>query len=163
MSPSRSKVALLSTLNPRHFVLSGMTAGASTAVPTASVELSVFPEGVLSSPVAPPAVKVISCIFEHGSTQWVTGREQGVKNAMEKSGTDLIPTYFSPDAPRYTRIRPPRDIVKLEDRLRLLLQPPLETLLAARALRFAFPPFGYQLDGIAFLYPRHEAVLADEM
>jgi SNF2 family DNA or RNA helicase len=53
--------------------------------------------------------------------------------------------------------------VKLEDRLRLLLQPPLETLLAARSLRFARPPFAYQLDGIAFLYPRHEAVLADEM
>jgi SNF2 family DNA or RNA helicase len=53
--------------------------------------------------------------------------------------------------------------VKLEDRLRLLLQPPLESLLAARALRFAFPPFAYQLDGVAFLYPRYEAVLADEM
>ena len=63
----------------------------------------------------------------------------------------------------HTRIRPPRDLVKLEDRLRLLLQPPLETLLAARSLRFARPPFAYQLDGIAFLYPRHEAVLADEM
>jgi SNF2 family DNA or RNA helicase len=54
-------------------------------------------------------------------------------------------------------------LVKLEDRLRLLLEPPLESLLAARALHFAFPPFGYQLDGIAFLYPRREAVLADEM
>jgi SNF2 family DNA or RNA helicase len=54
-------------------------------------------------------------------------------------------------------------LVKLEDRLRLLLEPPLESLLAARALRFAFPPFGYQLDGVAFLYPRCEAVLADEM
>jgi SNF2 family DNA or RNA helicase len=43
------------------------------------------------------------------------------------------------------------------------LEPPLETLLASRALQFAFAPFGYQLDGIAFLYPRHEAVLADEM
>jgi SNF2 family DNA or RNA helicase len=53
--------------------------------------------------------------------------------------------------------------VKLEDRLRLILEPPLESLLAARALGFAFPPFGYQLDGIAFLYPRYEAVLADEM
>jgi SNF2 family DNA or RNA helicase len=39
----------------------------------------------------------------------------------------------------------------------------LESLLAAQELRFAFRPFGYQLDGIAFLYPRHEAVLADEM
>jgi SNF2 family DNA or RNA helicase len=44
-----------------------------------------------------------------------------------------------------------------------LLEPPLETLLASGALRFTFPPFGYQLDGIAFLYPRREAVLADEM
>jgi SNF2 family DNA or RNA helicase len=53
--------------------------------------------------------------------------------------------------------------VKLEDRLRILLQPPLESLLVAESLRFAAPPFAYQLDGIAFLYPRHQAVLADEM
>jgi SNF2 family DNA or RNA helicase len=53
--------------------------------------------------------------------------------------------------------------VKLEDRLRLLLQPPLETLLSSRSLEFARAPFGYQLDGVAFLYPRHHAVLADEM
>jgi len=53
--------------------------------------------------------------------------------------------------------------VKLEDRLRLLLQPPLESLLSASSLHFASPPFGYQLDGVAFLYPRHQAVLADEM
>src|SRR5690606_4574360 len=63
----------------------------------------------------------------------------------------------------YTRIRPPRDVVKLEDRLTWLLQPPLENLLAAEALSFPFRPFPYQLDGIAYLYPRHEAVLADEM
>lgn len=62
-----------------------------------------------------------------------------------------------------TRIRAPRDIVKLEDRLAYLLQPPLENLLAAEALDFPFRPFPYQLDGIAYLYPRHEAVLADEM
>jgi SNF2 family DNA or RNA helicase len=62
-----------------------------------------------------------------------------------------------------TRIRPPRDIVKFEDRLTYLLQPPLENLLAAEALTFPFQPFPYQLDGIAYLYPRREAVLADEM
>jgi SNF2 family DNA or RNA helicase len=62
-----------------------------------------------------------------------------------------------------TRIRAPRDVVKLEDRLAYLLQPPLENLLAAEALDFPFRPFPYQLDGIAYLYPRHEAVLADEM
>lgn len=45
----------------------------------------------------------------------------------------------------------------------MILEPPLETLLSMQQLQFAFPPFAYQLDGIAFLYPRHEAVLADEM
>jgi SNF2 family DNA or RNA helicase len=62
-----------------------------------------------------------------------------------------------------TRIRPPRDVVKLEDRLAYLLQPPLENLLAAESLNFPVRPFPYQLDGIAYLYPRREAVLADEM
>ncbi len=62
-----------------------------------------------------------------------------------------------------TRIRPPADIVKLEDRLQYLLQPPLESLLAERALRFPFRPFPYQFEGVAFLYPRHAAILADEM
>ncbi|QDT00486.1 DEAD/DEAH box helicase [Adhaeretor mobilis] len=61
------------------------------------------------------------------------------------------------------RIQPPRDVVKWSDRLGYLLQPPLENLLAARSLDFPFTPFPYQLDGIAYLYPRHEAVLADEM
>ncbi|HEX6963970.1 MAG TPA: DEAD/DEAH box helicase [Lacipirellula sp.] len=64
---------------------------------------------------------------------------------------------------RWTRIQPPRDVVKLEDRLAYLLQPPLENLLAAESLNFPFRPFPYQLDGIAYLYPRREAVLADEM
>jgi len=62
-----------------------------------------------------------------------------------------------------TRIAPPRDIIKLEDRLYYVLQPPLETLLQSDALLFPFEPFPYQYQGIAFLYPRYSAVLADEM
>jgi SNF2 family DNA or RNA helicase len=54
-------------------------------------------------------------------------------------------------------------VIKLEDRLWLALQPPLESLLAVAALRFAATPFNFQLDGVAFLYPRHRAILADEM
>ena len=54
-------------------------------------------------------------------------------------------------------------MVKLEDRLLYLLQPPLENLFSCDALEFPFHPFPYQFDGIAFLYPRHEAVIADEM
>ncbi|NLX98232.1 MAG: DEAD/DEAH box helicase [Rhodopirellula sp.] len=62
-----------------------------------------------------------------------------------------------------TRIAPPRDVIKLEDRLSYVLQPPLEAILAERSMQFPFQPFPYQLQGVAFLYPRHCAVLADEM
>ena len=62
-----------------------------------------------------------------------------------------------------TRIRPPSDVIKLQDRLFYLLQPPLETLLAGRSMQFPFEPFQFQYAGIAFLFPRHSAILADEM
>ncbi|MCA9133945.1 MAG: DEAD/DEAH box helicase, partial [Planctomycetales bacterium] len=62
-----------------------------------------------------------------------------------------------------TRIKPPEDLVKLEDRLYFVLQPPLETLVASARLEFPFPPFPYQFEGIAFLFPRETAILADEM
>jgi SNF2 family DNA or RNA helicase len=47
--------------------------------------------------------------------------------------------------------------------LQYLLQPSLETLMAQEALHFPLHPFPYQLQGVAFLYPRVAAVLADEM
>ncbi len=64
---------------------------------------------------------------------------------------------------KITRIKPPADVVKLEDRLFYLLQPPLELLVGSEQLDFPFDPFPYQLDGIAFLFSRYAAVLADEM
>ncbi len=67
------------------------------------------------------------------------------------------------DAKRRTRIEPPADLVKLEDRLYFVLQPPLETMVASARLDFPFQPFPYQLEGIAFLFPRETAILADEM
>ena len=54
-------------------------------------------------------------------------------------------------------------MIKLEDRLNYLLQPPLEALLADRELAMPFRPFPFQFEGVAFLYPRHAAILADEM
>jgi len=64
---------------------------------------------------------------------------------------------------RLTRIKPPGDVIKLEDRLYLVLQPPLETILQNDALHFPFDPFAYQYQGVAFLFPRYSAILADEM
>ncbi|HEX4131794.1 MAG TPA: DEAD/DEAH box helicase [Pirellulales bacterium] len=65
--------------------------------------------------------------------------------------------------PSWTRIQPPTSVVRLEDRLYYVLQPPLELVFVERALEFPFHPFPYQLEGIAFLYPRTAALLADEM
>jgi SNF2 family DNA or RNA helicase len=66
-------------------------------------------------------------------------------------------------AKKLTRIKPPGDIVKLEDRLYYVLQPPLENLLSSGDMTFPFEPFPYQFQGIAFMYPRYTCVLADEM
>ncbi len=69
----------------------------------------------------------------------------------------------SPPRPTITRIKPPGDIVRLEDRLYYVLQPPLESLVRTNSLTFPFEPFPYQYQGMAFLFPRYSAVLADEM
>ena len=62
-----------------------------------------------------------------------------------------------------TRIQPPRDVVKLSERLFYLLQPDLETLLAGCRVGFPHQPFPFQLEGMAFLLPRVGGILADEM
>jgi SNF2 family DNA or RNA helicase len=137
----------------------------SIAPPDCSpIHLSLAPAGVVSWQLNNPRLRTIGCVFERGAGS----KERRVGSAEREIGRlkrrrDEHSPFSVLLAPRYTRVRPPRDLVKLEDRLRLLLEPPLETLLTSRGLRFAFPPFGYQLDGVAFLYPRREAVLADEM
>ena len=93
---------------------------------------------------------------EHGP-QRATHEVRGNDSATDETATSDQPTK------KLTRIKPPGDIVKLEDRLYYVLQPPLESLLANGDMTFPFEPFPYQFQGIAFLYPRYTAVLADEM
>jgi SNF2 family DNA or RNA helicase len=64
---------------------------------------------------------------------------------------------------RITRLRPPTDTVVFKERLLYLLQPPLENVLAGKQICLPFRPYSYQMEGIAFLMPRHAALLADEM
>jgi SNF2 family DNA or RNA helicase len=122
-----------------------------------NLELCVTPPDVISASFEPEQIQTVGCQFE-------SVRELPTRNRKSQM-LDIVPfrSDAPPKSPGFTRIRPPRDLVKLEDRLRLLLQPPLESLLAAQELRFPFQPFGFQLDGVAFLLPRHHAVLADEM
>jgi SNF2 family DNA or RNA helicase len=129
-----------------------------------ATDLHVALAGIVSWQLSDAPPRTIGCVFERGAGKMErrVGRgEWGVASA--ESGPNKRSPRSSRQATCCTRVRPPRDLVKLEDRLRLLLEPPLEVLLSSRSLRFAFPPFGYQLDGVAFLYPRREAVLADEM
>lgn len=111
--------------------------------------LSISDTSVLSMPFEQPRTKVRSFHF--------TPREAPPRKPS-------CPSTAKPRAKaKHTRIRAPRDVVRLEDRLGFVLQPPLETLLADELVEMPFAPFDYQLDGIAFLFPRHHAVLADEM
>jgi SNF2 family DNA or RNA helicase len=65
--------------------------------------------------------------------------------------------------PKQTRIKPPDDLLSLEDRLFYILQPPLETLLSGQELVMPFEPFPYQYEGIGWLFSQKSALLADEM
>jgi SNF2 family DNA or RNA helicase len=68
-----------------------------------------------------------------------------------------------PTKARATRLHPPTDAIVFKDRLFYLLQPPLENLFLDKQVRLPMQPYPYQLEGIAFLMPRHAALLADEM
>ncbi len=129
-----------------------------------SVSCDVLQPAAVSVPLDPPTVKTIGCLFPEGAAALMPNKLQGVTTPPPRPRT-LVGESASgrTDLSLVTRIRPPRDVVKLEDRLLYLLQPPLEHLFANESLEFPFHPFPYQMDGIAFLYPRQEAVLADEM
>lgn len=113
-------------------------------------------------PLAPPLVSITGCVFSPGAA--FSDGDSRLPAQTGEANRPVAKNSTPVPGPRgRTRVRPPRDIVKLEDRLRYLLEPPLESILETEGLSFAYPPFPYQLDGIAFLAPRHEAVLADEM
>jgi SNF2 family DNA or RNA helicase len=62
-----------------------------------------------------------------------------------------------------TRLKPAGDTVIFKERLLYMLQPPLENFFSGRQVQLPFQPYPYQLEGVAFLMPRHSALLADEM
>jgi len=108
-------------------------------------------------------VKTYSFTFPE-SPEWNFGKAKDTAKkkrprADEKSADDQPP---KPRA-KVTRIKPPGDVIRLQDRLYYMLQPPLENLASTAELEFPFEPFPYQFEGIAFLYPRFAAILADEM
>jgi SNF2 family DNA or RNA helicase len=79
------------------------------------------------------------------------------------TATPPTPNANRPPRKLATRIAPTGDTVLFKDRLLYLLQPPIEHMFVGRQMTVPFPPYPYQLEGIAFLMPRHAALLADEM
>lgn len=101
------------------------------------------------------------------SPQWTAPEPKVSKSVVLESNVqehiDESETEDSKPRKTITRIRPPGDLVRLEDRLYYVLQPPMETIIQSAKLTFPFQPFPYQLEGVAFLFPRDAAILADEM
>ena len=128
------------------------------------------PETIAIS-LASPQVQTVGCLFRQDVSAFCTAEKlisedvgPTSPNRAKQAEANRSPRAVAAlDRARRTRVRPPRDIVKLEDRLFYLLQPPLEHIFANESLCFPLRPFPFQFDGIAFLYPRNEAVLADEM
>ncbi|MBN2475582.1 MAG: DEAD/DEAH box helicase [Pirellulales bacterium] len=115
----------------------------------------------ISVPIGRPGVSVRSFVFAQPAD---TERAEAAENLPHLANQGAV--GGKPVAAQLsgsTRIKPPGDVIKLEDRLHYILQPSLESLLAEGSLSFPFHPFPFQFEGVAFLYPRHAAVLADEM
>jgi len=139
----------------------------SIKIPVASRFRRIDPPGVVSMRFDDADIRTTSVVFGDARSSDPGG---GPSNASDLSRcaprSDSCPpaaTAVGRLVEGATRIRPPRDVIKLDDRLYYLLQPPLESLLSQASLRFPSPPYPYQLQGVAFLYPRYGAVLADEM
>ncbi|HET6878847.1 MAG TPA: DEAD/DEAH box helicase [Pirellulales bacterium] len=125
-----------------------LSTGAATSL---SIEIS--PPGVASMALTAPLIKTRHFYFPAGVELPIRSPPAAVA---------ALSTAARP-ASTATRIQPPRDIIKLEDRLFYTLQPSLETIIGSPSLHMPFQPFHYQLEGVAFLYPRYAAILADEM
>ncbi|QDT06477.1 ATP-dependent helicase HepA [Rubripirellula lacrimiformis] len=156
-------------MTPRHDH-SGITAqidlanswSADSLVPSDTYELSFDAIKPRSLPirVSPLKTRVTGFMFPEAN-QWIPPKPPPSQTSEDKEAIEKVRRRYK--TIKHHRVKPPNDVVKLQDRLYYLLQPPLDLLVGSGQLNFPFDPFAYQLDGIAFLFPRYAAVLADEM
>ncbi len=157
--PATSRVTTICTVPNTPAVVGGLAQIDNPGVfSVASRWLLPPPTGCTRIAVTPQPVKTLRFRFVAPARADLPGGEPA---GLPRDDRRTVPSPAAGD--KHTRIQPPEDVVKLEDRLYYLLQPPLETVLASGPLEFAQRPFDYQLEGVAFLYPRFAAILADEM
>lgn len=134
------------------------------------------PAKVLAIQLSHPLPKTIGFSFPESPHWSIKLPESPEPNKASSSQSDQASAQEDPDqgplpdqdtsnnnTGKKTRLTPPRNLIRLEDRLYYVLQPPLESIVQNAKLTFPFQPFPYQMDGIAFLYARSSAILADEM
>ncbi len=110
-----------------------------------------------------PKLKTIQVAFPEG-LEFLPPKPQPDDGELRRIALPRPAGEGNRSAPRQpTRIRPPADALSLEDRLFYMLQPPLESWLKGQELIMPFEPFGYQYEGIAWLFSQKAALLADEM
>jgi SNF2 family DNA or RNA helicase len=159
LAPAIHNVELLAappTISPRSWRL----AVSSLLVRRVRSKLRIAAPLVVSMPMRSPQLPVASYLFPQPLDP--PSAAAAIEPASAPAATSLSkssPTSRSTT----TRVAPPGDVIKLHDRLHYLLQPSLEGMLAEGQLTFPHEPFPFQLQGIAFLYPRYAAILADEM
>lgn len=109
-----------------------------------------------------PRVRTVGLSFPEALQFLPPKKEEEPKLAVPaKRETEAKQTDEADKKP--VRIKPPKDALKLEDRLFYILQPPLQTLLAGREMLMPFEPFPHQYEGIGWLFSSDAALLADEM
>ena len=99
----------------------------STQLLVASMPLTGAAVGAVSLPIIPQRLKVVSYQFAQLGS-WRTAAAAPA-NAETSQADVAVPPETDDRRPRCTRIKPPGDIIKLEDRLFYVLQPSLETLI----------------------------------
>jgi hypothetical protein len=84
-------------------------------------------------------------------------------DAEPSAAPSVLSAFLPAEKREQLRLRPSSDTVVFKERLLYLLQPPLHNLFGNKQVTLPFKPYPYQLQGIAFLMPRHAALIADEM
>lgn len=143
--------------------------GRLPVIETQSVSLNTVLDFVPSWTARRIPIKCIGLTLPDGM-DFLPPKENTTKTSDGVELKKIAPTKKTVDEPndaekprKITRIKPPADALSLQDRLFYLLQPPLESWLAGQELIMPFEPFGYQYEGIAWLFASHSALLADEM
>ncbi len=116
---------------------------------------------IVSARFGKQRLKISSFRFDTNVVSFLANSRTEVERPSSQADAEIVEPRQKKS--KGTRLKPSGDMVKLEDRLLFTLQPPLESILNSRTMRFPFKPFDFQYEGIAFLVPRYSAILADEM